>query len=166
MFKKSPRQPEDPLNSGPHSEQFLDAQNQRLINRSDIHGNPLSPQLPELVLVPSPNRYMQSIQKKFADGENAVRDLMDKVYCDYMKAYRADEHYDPFDDETFISQPDFSQMSPAYLDLLSNYFTYLENELRGKHAKIHPTGRHAVRLVFSGGRRGPQATDGDTSVDA
>ncbi|MDB5179722.1 MAG: hypothetical protein JWN12_354 [Candidatus Saccharibacteria bacterium] len=158
MFEKTPPQSEDSLPSRPDLQSFLSAQNERLQNKYDIHGNGVTSGLGELVVdKPDPVNFLSSMnqlpveEKKrfFVDNLKHLMDIMYQGFNDSRLV--GDKYYDPLDDETFIGHTSFDGMNDAEkkmaLRYLSEYLIYLESIAHGRRVRVRPIGRHAASQV-------------------
>ena len=134
MFRRTRKSTERPSSARQQSEQFLRAQEERLRNRYDVYGDPVQRGLAEVVLRPSPNHSVRNVNNKSTEVESALRNVIHRLYADFVQAYATDTHLsDPFSDGRIMEDEDYNQLMPADQEIAQEFYRYLEAELRGEH---------------------------------
>ena len=155
MSEQLPSDSIDPLPLKQGVDSFLAAQEERIINRYDVHGNLLKDyRLEDLTQRPSPEdpdpvRFLNAmnqipVHEKRREAVDRLKRLMAIIHDEFFAAKEADLWYDPMDDETFVVKSEFSLLQNSDKDLVFGYYQYLIEKTRGKHVLTKEVGSTAV----------------------
>jgi len=151
MFERNNKPSVDPLPSTQHADRFLAAQAERLANRFTIDHQLLVSTLPELFM---PHEAAPvEITATELKPEELRKDLIEvitRVHSAFMRGYKGDtQHYDPFDDQSLVSDEQFIQLTPDEQQTAMEFLQHLKAESRSKHLAPEYIGMVAVRNLQS-----------------